>query len=193
MKTSRLFRLFAVRKYLLGVSAILFSLSSMAAQPPLDTGPDLGSQIPKLTVLDQFGDKQQLSNIMGEKGAVIMLFRSADWCPFCKRHLIELNGEAAKFKKKGYGITAISYDTPKILRTFAQKKKLEFSLLADQNVATFKALNVVNKDYEPGDRHYGIPYPGVIVVDNKGVIVHKYFFEGYKKRVQFKKLLQDLK
>ena len=174
-----------------GVIALI-TFSSSAEQPPIDTGPNLGSNIPSLTVLDQFGDKQQLANIRGKKGSIIVLFRSADWCPFCKRHLLELNGEVDKFKQKGYGVTAISYDSPAILRMFAQKNKLKFSLLSDQNVETFKALHVVNKDNEPGDRHYGIPYPGVIVVNNQGQIVHKYFYEGYKKRVKFKQLLSEL-
>ncbi len=179
-------------KYFVATAITLITFSSLAEQPSINTGPALGSKIPSLELLDQFGDKQQLANIMGEKGSVIVLFRSADWCPFCKRHLLELNGEVDKFKQKGYGVTAISYDSPEILRMFAQNKKLKFSLLSDQNVKTFKALNVVNKDYEPGDRHYGIPYPGVIVVNNQGQIVHKYFFEGYKKRVKFKQLLTEL-
>lgn len=179
-------------KYFVATAITLITFSSIAEQPPLDTGPELGSKVPPLVVLDQFGDRQQLANIMGEKGSIIVLFRSADWCPFCKRHLLELNGEVDKFEQKGYGVTAISYDSPDILRMFAQNKKLKFSLLSDQNVKTFKALNVVNKDNEPGDRHYGIPYPGVIVVNNQGQIVHKYFFEGYKKRIKFKKLLSEL-
>ena len=179
-------------KYFVTTAITLITFASLAEQPPIDTGPELGSKIPSLVVIDQFGDKQQLTNIMGEKGSIILLFRSADWCPFCKRHLLELNGEVDKFKQRGYGVTAISYDSPEILRMFAQKKKLKFSLLSDQNVKTFKALNVVNKDNEPGDRHYGIPYPGVIVVNNQGQVVHKYFFEGYKKRVKFKQLLSEL-
>ncbi|PCI64971.1 MAG: AhpC/TSA family protein [Gammaproteobacteria bacterium] len=168
------------------------SFSSFAASPPIDSGPKLGSQLPELTVLDQFGDKQKLSNIIRSKGAIIVLFRSADWCPFCKRHLVELQSEAYKFRNKGYGVMGISYDTPKTLRKFSHKKKLSYTLLSDQNVETFKALNVVNTENKPGDRHYGIPFPGVIVVDNMGKVVYTYFFEGYKKRVKFKKLLKDL-
>ncbi len=192
MKNSHSRILSILKKSLLLATLSIFTFSSQAEQPPIDTGPELGSQIPNLAVLDQFGDKQQLANIMGEKGSIIVLFRSADWCPFCKRHLLELNGEVENFKKKGYGVTAISYDSPEILRIFAQNKKLKFSLLSDQKVKTFKALNVVNKNHEPGDRHYGIPYPGVIVIDKQGKIIHKYFFEGYKKRVKFKRLLTEL-
>ncbi len=171
---------------------LLASHTTFAVQPPIDTGPALGSQLPALSVVDQFGDKQQLKNLMRASGAIIVLFRSADWCPFCKRHLLELNDVVGQFKKKGYGVAAISYDSPKILRNFSQKKKLRFSLLSDQKVQTFKAFDVVNIEHEPGSRHYGIPYPGVIVVNKKGEVIHKYFFEGYKNRVKFKKLLREL-
>jgi peroxiredoxin len=180
-----------IKPFLLVLVALL-SFSSSAAQPLIETGPKINTTIPALNLLDQFGNKQQINNIIKEKGAIIVLFRSADWCPFCKRHLLELNEVAHQFTKKGYGIAALSYDSPKTLRMFTQNKKLQFSLLSDQNVASFKALNVVNKDHEPGSRHYGIPYPGVIVVDQNGKVVHKYFFEGYRDRVKFKQLLKDL-
>jgi len=171
---------------------VVMTSNVVADQPPIDTGPELGSKLPAMLVVDQFGDKQVLSNAMREKGAVIVLFRSADWCPFCKRHLLELNDVVGKFKKKGYGVVGISYDSPQILRKFSQSKKLRFSLWSDQDVKTFKAFNVVNTDHEPTDRHYGIPFPGVIVVNEKNEVIHKYFFEGYKKRVKFKKLFKEL-
>ena len=175
------------------ISLSLLSFNIIAEQPSIETGPDLGSELPTLNLLNQFGEKQQVDNMLGKKGAIIVLFRSADWCPFCKRHLLELNEQVNKFKNKGYGVIAMSYDSPKILRKFSQKKKLKFSLLSDQNVESFSALNVINTENEPGDRHYGIPFPGVIVIDENKKVVHKYFFEGYKKRVKFKKLLKQLK
>jgi len=175
------------------IGLLCWSSGILAEQPPLDTGPAIGSHLPALTVRDQFGDKQQLANVMGEKGSIIVLFRSADWCPFCKRHLLELNSVVKDFRKLGYGVIGISYDSPKILRKFSQKKKLSFALLSDQKVATFSAFDVVNPEHSPGHRHYGIPYPGVIVVDSNGMVKHKYFFEGYKKRVKFKQLFKKLK
>lgn len=175
------------------VCTMLVTTSVFAEQPPIDTGPKVGSQLPALSVLDQFGDKQQLKNLVLEKGAVIVLFRSADWCSFCKKHLLELNAEADEFRKIGYGVLGISYDSPKILRKFSQKKELSFALLSDQQVQTFKAFDVVNIEQKPGSRHYGIPYPGVIVVNNKGEVVQKAFFEGYKERVKFEELLKELK
>ncbi|MBV1908608.1 MAG: peroxiredoxin family protein [Kangiellaceae bacterium] len=172
--------------------SILFSFNAYAALTEIEAGPKLGSPLPKLAVLDQFSNKQKIENVSGSKGTVIVVFRSADWCPFCKRHLLELNPLADKFNSKGYGVTAISYDSPEILRAFAQENELNFRLLSDQNAKSFEALNVLNAKYPPSDKHYGIPYPGVIVVDNKGLVTHKYFYEGYKKRVKFEQLLRQL-
>ncbi len=173
-------------------SLTLVSISANAELKTISAGPEMGSKVENLNLLDQFSDKQQLANIIGDKGAIIALFRSADWCPFCKRHLLELNAEAESFKQAGYGVAAISYDSPEILRIFSQNNKLNYSLLSDQNVESFKALQVVNAQYAPGDKHYGIPYPGVIVVNENAEVIHKYFFEGYKKRVKFKQLLKQL-
>jgi peroxiredoxin len=181
------------KRLFIALCLAISSFSSLAALPKLDTGPKVGSKLSEITALNQFGDKQQLNNFIASKGAIIVIYRSADWCPFCKKHLLELEPEVNKFKSLGYGVVGISYDSPKILRNFSQKNKLSFSLISDQNVETFKAWNVVNTDNSPGDRHYGIPFPGVIVVDDSGTVVYKYFFEGYKKRVKFKKLLNDLK
>ena len=179
-------------KILFFLALTFMTFNVIAEQPPIDTGPELGSKLPPVFVADQFGDKQNLNNAMRENGAVVVVFRSADWCPFCKRYLLELNEVVDQFKQKGYGVVGISYDSTQTLRKFSQSNKLKFSLWADQEVKTFKAFDVVNTKHEPTGRHYGIPYPGVIVVNNKREVIHKYFFEGYKKRVKFQKLLKEL-
>jgi len=55
------------------------------------------------------------------------------------------------------------------------------------------AYDIVNKVYASDSDHYGIPYPGVVVIDNKGNVIRKHFFKGYKKRVRFADLYQQLK
>jgi len=77
----------------------LMPLFAHADLNSIEVGPDVGSSLPELDVLDQFSDRQQLDNLAGPKGTIIVLFRSADWCPFCKRHLLELNAEVKAFKK----------------------------------------------------------------------------------------------
>ena len=45
------------------------------------------------------------------------------------------------------------------------------------------ALGVLNEQYEPGEPAYGIPHPGVFVVDTDNQIVGKIFIESFRERV----------
>ena len=65
---------------------LLASVTLVAAQdrlPTLDeafrTGPEVGQPIPAFKAVDQNGRTMDFNSIKGPKGALIMLFRSADW------------------------------------------------------------------------------------------------------------------
>jgi len=170
----------------------LFISTSFAQTPSLNVGPTVGKKAPVLNVKDKNNVSVSIDDLMASKGLIILFFRSADWCPFCKRHLIELNEYTDKFKALGYGIAAISYDDSEILSTFSEMHNLAFPLLSDQNASTVKGYDILNTQYKVGDENYGIPYPGVVVITPGGNIDHKYFFEGYRKRVKFYDLYQQL-
>ena len=179
------------------ILTLLFINGSVCAQEQqvkLNTsiGPALSIKAPQLSVVNLNNKVTTIKEISGDKGLVILFFRSADWCPFCKRHLLELNDIAKKFTDLGYGLSGISYDSTDILRTFSQQHNIQFTLLSDQHAKTMKAFRILNKDYAVGDANYGIPYPGVVVIDKEGKVTHKHFFKGYKKRVKFENLYQQL-
>jgi peroxiredoxin len=174
------------------LSLILFSLPSFAKSVSIDVGPTVGDKAPSLTVIDKNKTAMSIDDLTAKKGLIILFFRSADWCPFCKKHLIELQRYADKFKALGYGVAAISYDNTEILNSFIQAHNLTYPLLSDQSAATVKAYGVLNKDYKIGDDNYGIPYPGVVIINPAGKIDHKYFFKGYRKRVKFVELYEQL-
>ncbi len=167
----------------------VFFFSKLTA---IEVGPVLNQKAPDIYVVDTNKKATSIPELSGEKGLIMVFFRSADWCPFCKRHLIELNGIASQFKALGYGVSAISYDSPDILEAFSQQENINYSLLSDQQVNTMQAYNIVNAQYALGDENYGIPYPGVVVVNPAGDVVYKYFYEGYMRRVKFADLYQQL-
>ncbi|MBU2892316.1 peroxiredoxin family protein [Colwellia sp. D2M02] len=175
------------------LSLTLASATVFANPNSLPVGPEVGTQAPEITAKNNQGKEKTISQLSGEKGLIILFFRSADWCPFCKKHLIELNQEAQKFIDLGYGLAGISYDSSSILTTFATAQNISYPLLSDQQAQTMLSYGIVNTKYKKGDDNYGIPYPGVVVIDADGKITHKNFFEGYKKRVQFTQLYQALK
>ncbi len=174
-------------------SLFLLLTNNALANSSINVGPTLGEKAPEISVLNTQQQAVNVKELSGEQGLILLFFRSADWCPFCKKHLIELNEHAEQFTKLGYGLAAISYDNTDILTTFTEQNNISYPLLSDQKVQTMQAYGIVNSEYVPGSDHYGIPYPGVVVIDNKGDVMHKHFFKGYKKRVKFSDLYQQLK
>ncbi|WP_026301532.1 peroxiredoxin family protein [Colwellia piezophila] len=182
------------RKIRIVLLSLLLLLTNKAfANTSINVGPTLGKQAPAITAINTLQQLVNIKQLSGEQGLIILFFRSADWCPFCKRHLIELNNQAEDFIQLGYGLSAISYDNTDILKKFSKQQNISFPLLSDQNVQTMSAYNILNKEYSLGDDNYGIPYPGVVVIDNQGNVIHKHFFKGYKKRVKFNELYRQLK
>jgi len=173
-------------------SLLLLLTTNVYANPNIEVGPELGKLAPPITVMNTLKKPETIEKLSGDKGLIILFFRSADWCPFCKRHLLELNDHADQFRKLGYGLAAISYDNTAILKEFSEHKNISYPLLSDQDVKTMSAYNIVNSKYAVGDDNYGIPYPGVVVIDNTGKVIDKHFFKGYKNRVKFSDLYVQL-
>jgi len=181
------------KSLLLATLFLLLSSNTFAKNISIDVGPAINKQAPAIKVINTERQNASIEKLSKNNGLIILFFRSADWCPYCKKHLIELNEHAKQFTQLGYGLAAISYDSADILQSFAVQQSISYPLLSDQKVQTMHAYNIVNTQYVQGDDHYGIPYPGVVVIDKTGKVMHKHFFKGYKKRVKFSALYQQLK
>lgn len=70
-----------------------------------------GAVAPAFELADQTGKSQTLSSLAGPKGLVLVFFRSADWCIYCKAQLVQLQQEQQAVRDAGYGIAAVSYDS----------------------------------------------------------------------------------
>ena len=147
-----------------------------------DYGPPLGSPMPVFELRDQDGKIRTLKNFLGPKGALILFYRSADWCPYCKAQLVELEQNRAEFDKLGLGVAAISYDSVEILHHFAQRRGIHFPLLSDPDSKVIAELNILNDTIPKGGPFHGIPYPGTFVLDARGIITAKYFEDDDRER-----------
>ena len=58
-------------------------------------GPQVGTRVPDFSLIDQRGQSRTLSSLMGPKGLMLVFYRSADWCPYCKTQLAELQTRTA--------------------------------------------------------------------------------------------------
>ncbi len=180
----------------LGLMMMVFSTNAVADETKMqDLGPAVGTQIPHaLNVPDQDGTLQSFKKLTGKKGAVLVFFRSAKWCPYCQMQLIDLEQHAQKqAAEMGYSLIGISYDSPADLKKFTNKWSLSFPLLSDQGSVIIDAFGVRNdRDYKPGSFAWGVPFPILIVTDAEGVIKTKLFKQQASDRPEPEVLLEAL-
>ncbi len=68
----------------------------------------------------------------------------------------------------------VSFDSVDVLKEFCNRFKVELPLLSDAGSKTIKSYGL----------HFqrGLPHPGTILIDQKGVVRARLFEEGYRKR-----------
>ena len=148
-----------------------------------DPGPALGSRFPGLRASYQGRDVTLIEEFAGRNGTVFIASRSLDWCPYCMRQMIQLQQHSADFEAAGIGMVAMTYDAPPLLQAFATRHDITIALLSDVGALSFKTLGILNDQYRKGDFEYGIPHPGMIVINPQGEVVGKLFLESYSSRV----------
>ena len=150
----------------------------------------MGQKAPAFSARDQFGQEQTLETLRGTKGTVLLFYRSADWCPYCKGQLIQLQAAKARFEKQGIKLAGISYDSVDILKYFSDRKKIEFPLLSDPNSQIIRNYKVLNS--EGVGRDLGMARPGYFFIDTEGVIREKFFEAKYRERLTGNNVLTKL-
>jgi len=96
---------------------------------------------------------------------------------------VELESQIEGFRKLGLNVAALSYDPPALLKDFATRRHLTYPLLSDTDSRYIKTLGLLNDvDYPAGHFAHGVPFPGVFVVDEKGIVRQRFFEAVYEER-----------
>src|SRR5436190_14579530 len=109
-------------------------MQTPAPRQPIDVaklGPQVSERVPDFSLKDQAGKTWTLQSIMGPKGAMLVFVRSADWCPYCKTQLVDLQSGVEGLRKRGLGVATISYDPPEVLASFAKQRGITYPMLSD--------------------------------------------------------------
>lgn len=165
-----------------------------------DLGLATGMQAPEFRLADADGEMRSLAQIAGENGAVIYFNRSLDWCPYCQAQVIELDGDAGEFSRRGYGLAVVTYDPVGTLSEFSLDRGIDLTLLSDPDSAMVDAFGVRDPMYaDPEHFAWGVPYPVTFVLGPDGVILAKFWHEpglgqegGYRSRIDTNDVLTVL-
>ena len=128
--------------------------------------PEIGQTAPDFALTDQSGAVVSLKDLTREGPAVIVFYRGY-WCPFCKRHLRQLQKNLVAIRQRGAHLAAIAIDPPELSQALAGVLKLEFPLLSDLDSKVIDAYGVRND--LPGV-HPGVSNPAMFVIDRQGVV-----------------------
>lgn len=179
------------------VSSPVVAGQRRAAAPP--TAPDLqklgplvGSRVPIFTLPDQDGRARTLGSLMGPKGLMLVFSRSADWCPYCKTQLVEMQGRLEDLRRNGLGLAVVTYDPVGVLADFSARRMISFPLLSDAGSAVIKRYGILNTTVDSGNALFGYPFPGTLVVDRQGVVTSRFFEPSYQERNTVSSLLVRL-
>ena len=88
-----------------------------------------------------------------------------------------------------FNVATMTYDSLETLNNAEIDYGTDFPLLRDEETRHFSALGIVNDQYEPGQRAYGIPYPGIFLLSADGIIKSKFAEVDYRERPDFSLVL----
>ena len=95
---------------------------------------------------------------------------------------------AEAIRKLGYGVAALSYDSPAALAHFSKRKQLSIPLLSDPDSKIIDAFGIRNETIKSGFA-MGVPHPGLFLIDAAGKVEAKYFEEDYRERITVSSIL----
>jgi peroxiredoxin len=157
-------------------------------------GPRVGEKFPQaLNARDQNGEARSLAGLYGEKGAVVLFVRSADWCPYCRAQLADVNTRLPEFEALGLNVVSVSVDEVPLIKKFADAGDIGFTMLADPNGDINEALGIRDPQYPVGSAAFGVPRPTLYVIDPSGTIRARYMEPTFRTRPDLDVVLADAK
>lgn len=181
----------------IALGALLLAPAAMASAAAADwqaPGPEVGTVFPsQLEAPDQAGQRRPVGERMGARGVVVVFVRSADWCPFCKRQLAELQARIEDFRGLGYEVLSVSHDSVEIVAEFTRAAGIGYPMLADADGTVVESLGLRDTSYPPGTNAHGVPQPGLFVLDREGRVTGKHFVRGYRDRPDLDRVLDSLR
>lgn len=148
----------------------------------------LGAKAPDFNLPDQDGTMHSLKEQKGKW--VLLYFYPKDDTPGCTVEACTIRDNYSAFKKAGIVVLGVSADSVKKHAKFAEKYKLPFTLLADEEKVAINAYDVWAKKKFMGREYMGI-LRNSFLINPEGKIAKIY--EGVKPADHAEEVLADAK
>jgi hypothetical protein len=105
---------------------------------------------------------------------------------------VELQEQLKRLSADGIAVAAVSYDSVATLREFADRRGITFPLLSDEGSIVIEQYGILNTTLKPGDRTYGIPFPGTLMLDGSARVTSRFFEAAYQERATVASIMARL-
>ena len=142
-----------------------------------------GDMAPAFTLPSSGGEAVSLKDFRGKK--LVLYFYPKDDTSGCTKEACSFRDNLARVRRKGAEVIGISADSAKSHRKFAEKYKLPFLLLSDEDKGVVNAYGVWKEKSFMGRKYMGIVRT-TFIIDEKGRIAHvfsKVKVDGHTKEV----------
>ncbi|MFD2863620.1 peroxiredoxin family protein [Mucilaginibacter antarcticus] len=184
----------------------LFTLSATALFA--QAGLKAGDKAPAFVAKDNTGKELDLKKLLKSNKSVVLFFYRGQWCPYCNKHIQQLQDSLQLLTAKGAYVIGVTPETDENIAKTVGKTKASFSMVSDKGYAIMKAYDVnyvmeqaqVNKykgygiDLEAnnGNTDHMLPVPATYVIGKDGKLTYVHFNKDYSKRASIKTLLSVL-
>jgi len=167
----------------------------------------VGQSAPEFEALDQNGKMIKSSELLIEKQLIVVFYRG-QWCPYCNRHLSELQDHLADFQRAGAQVVAITPEKTENINKTLAKTKANFPVLWDRDNSIMKAFGVdfilpenlqekyrtfgVDLTVANGNATQTLPVPATFVIGKNGKVKYLQYDPDYKNRSATKEILKHL-
>lgn len=169
---------------------------------------EVGTQAPSFEAKNQFGTLVKSSELLKE-GTVVLVFYRGTWCPYCQKHVHELQEGLEQLTAKGAKVVVVTPEQPEYVDKMVAKTKAAFPILYDKNYVIMEAYHTKYtikdsdkmsfKDYVVSHtkKHNQtedavLPVPATYIISQKGTIKFVHFETNYKERSTLEVILENL-
>lgn len=169
---------------------------------------EIEDRAPQITARDQNGKAINSKEIL-ENEKILLVFYRGNWCPYCKKHLGELEKNLNALKEKGVFVLVVTPESEEKTRETQEKFKTSFSIVHDSgnqimkdykvafevnevNVPNYydKVTELVNEYNSETDKV--LPVPATYLIGTDGKIEYVHYDPNYKNRSDISEIVNSL-
>jgi peroxiredoxin len=191
-------------KKLIFIACFIFSATALFAQAGLKKG----DVAPAFTATDNYGKQLDLKKLLKTNKAVVLFFYRGQWCPYCNKHIQQLQDSLQLLTGKGAYVVGVTPETKENLDKTVGKTHASFSMVSDKGYIIMKAYDVnyvmdpkmvtqykgygIDLEANNGNTDHMLPVPATYVIGKDGKLLYVHFDKDYRKRASIQTLLSVL-